>query len=87
MFNFLIIKYKKNNTNENRIHIVVSLKVSKKAVVRNKIKRRIREILREIKPHLPTGYDMLIITNKDIIGKKYGEIRNNLKNQISNLPL
>jgi len=68
----LIIKYKKNSTSGSDVKIIVSLKVSKKAVVRNKIRRRIREIL---KPKDLSGYDLVVITNKDILDKDFQEIK------------
>lgn len=78
----LNVKIKPNDLEENRFHIVVSTKVSKKAVQRNKIKRRIREILRKM--DLPIGYDIIIYTNKKIIGKTYQEIKQVLEEKIQN---
>jgi ribonuclease P protein component len=78
----LYLKYYPNNLGENRYRIIVSKKVSKKAVVRNKIKRRIREILRclDIKP----GYDIVVITNKEIVDKSFQEIKQMLLSKIPN---
>jgi len=73
MPDFLYIKYKPNSLGKNRFRIIVSLKVSKKAVIRNKIKRRIREILRQF--DVKQGYDIVVITNKEIIGKSFQEIK------------
>lgn len=69
----VFIKYKKNNLNKNSFRIIVSVKVSKKAVVRNKIRRQIREILRQA--NLKQGYDIVVITNKDILNKSFQEIK------------
>ena len=44
---FLFFKITKNNLKENRFGFIVSLKVSKKAVLRNKVKRRLREIIKK----------------------------------------
>lgn len=73
MSDFLYLKYKPNNLNKNQFKIIVSLKVSKKAVVRNKIRRRIKEILRQLA--IKQGYDIVVIANKEIIGKSFGEIK------------
>jgi ribonuclease P protein component len=43
-----------------RIGISISKKVSKKAVVRNRIKRQIRAILRQLLPRLKSGWDIVI---------------------------
>ena len=44
---FLLLKFINNNLNYPRFAIIASNKVSKKAVVRNLLRRRIREILRK----------------------------------------
>lgn len=44
-----------------RIGIIVSTKVSKKAVVRNKIKRRIRESVLKMLPKIKNGFDIVLI--------------------------
>lgn len=56
---FLILKTLKNDSNFSRFGFIVSQKVSKKANVRNKIKRRLREIIR-LSPFGP-GTDNLFI--------------------------
>ena len=44
---FLLLKIVKNKLNKNRFAAIVSQKVSKKAIIRNKIRRRIAEIIRQ----------------------------------------
>jgi ribonuclease P protein component len=61
-------------TGESRFGILVSNKVSKKAVERNKIKRQIREILRLKLAKIKPGYDIVVITFPSILGKSYKEI-------------
>lgn len=63
------IRVSGNNEKQTRFGIVVSKKTSKKAVLRNKTKRIIREI---IKKHLETiekGKDIIIVSKK-ILNKK-----------------
>jgi len=59
---------------ESRFGILVSNKVSKKAVARNKIKRQIKEIFRLKLAKIKPGYDIVIITLPSILGKNYQEI-------------
>lgn len=48
--NFLIFKILKNNSNKLRVGFIVSKKVSNKATIRNKVKRRLRAaVLGELK--------------------------------------
>ena len=56
-----ILKIAKNNLEINRFGFVVSLKVSKKAVVRNKIRRRFVEALKLFDKHNKKGFDFLVI--------------------------
>lgn len=71
---FLILKKTKNNLKQSRIGFVISKKVSKKAVVRNKIKRRIREIVRINLKRIKKGYDIIFFAKKSIVEKDYQEI-------------
>ena len=68
------IKVAKNDLAEQRIGIVINNKVSKKAVIRNRVRRRIREIIRLLLPNLQSGLDFLIICSPIIKDKTYQEI-------------
>lgn len=56
------VKAIKTTNEENRLGILVGTKISKKAVVRNKIKRQIREIVRQELPLMEKSYDLAIIS-------------------------
>lgn len=58
---FLYIKAKMNKLENSRFCFIVSKKVAKKAVVRNKIKRRLREITRKNLLKIRKGLDIIII--------------------------
>lgn len=68
------LKVRKNNLPVSRFAVVVGTKVSKSAVVRNRVRRQIREIVRlrlaEIKP----GFDVMLLVRKEALDKAYGEI-------------
>ena len=68
----LFLKILENDKNFVRIGIVVSKKVSKKAVQRNKIKRRIREVLRKI--DFKPGFDIILVAYPNIKDKKFDQI-------------
>ena len=72
---FLFFKFFKNNLNTIRVAFIVSKKISQKAVVRNKIKRRLREVFRIYLSNLKTGYDLVFFTKKGIEKKCFGEIQ------------
>ena len=69
------LKWIKNNQPCSRWGIIVSLKVDKKAVVRNKIKRRLRAILRENIGSLVPGLDVIIITKDQIKKLDYSQLK------------
>ncbi len=69
------VKALKNNLENIRFVILVSNKVSQKAVARNKIKRRIREIIRSQLPNLKSGYDCVLIALKPIVKLNYNQIK------------
>jgi ribonuclease P protein component len=56
----LYLKYKKNRLKGCRFGIIVGKNYSKKAVERNKIKRRIREILKE---QSAQGLDIIVVVS------------------------
>ena len=58
---FLVLYFKKNNVNHNRLGITVSKKVGK-AVVRNRVRRLIRENYRINEDKLLQGYDIIFVS-------------------------
>jgi ribonuclease P protein component len=67
------LKEKTNGLNVNRFGIVVSKKVDKRAVVRNKIKRFFRDALIGLEKKINTKHDILIIAKKGILDKNKEE--------------
>ena len=58
---FLSLRVVKNNLKDSRFGFIVSNKFSKKAVVRNNIKRRLRSLIRAKMPDIKKGIDAAII--------------------------
>jgi len=75
---FIKIKFLKNDLEISRFSFIVGLKISKKAVQRNKIKRRLEEIIRLNFKQIILGFDIIVFIDKEIIEKKYIEIEENL---------
>lgn len=57
----------KTGSEETRFAIVVSTKVAKRATIRNLLKRRVREILREHITQVPVGYDIVLQFRSDSV--------------------
>lgn len=61
------------------IGISIGLKVSKRAVIRNRIKRRIRSATQELLPHLAGGWQLVIIVKPGATQCSYGQFLQELK--------
>ena len=71
----IMLRVAPTKESESRFAFVVSTKVSKKAVVRNKLRRRLREIVRLELPHIQQGHDVLIAVRPQAIRMSYQELR------------
>jgi len=67
----LVMYFVKNGTDTNRLGIVVSKKVSNLAVDRNKIRRRLKDIVRLNDGKVKQGYDLLIIAKPNCLDLSY----------------
>lgn len=81
------IKAVDNGLEVTRLGILISTKVSKKAVIRNHFKRQIREIIRAELPSLKTGKDLVIVVFPQILGNNFEEIRKFTLNSLKRLDL
>ena len=77
------IYYRKNN-GENRYGISIPKKTGK-AVIRNKIKRRVKNIIDNNKNSMQSGYDYVIIIRKGILELTYTDMENELLKLMSNI--
>lgn len=71
---FMALKITKNNLGFSRFSFIIGLKVSKKAVVRNKIRRQLHEIIRLKLTSLKIGYDIIFLAKLDAVDRGYREI-------------
>ena len=62
-----------------RIGISISKKVSKGAVIRNRIKRQIRAVLRQMLPHISRGWDIVIVVKPTAKQCNYDEFLQQLE--------
>jgi ribonuclease P protein component len=72
---FLNLKFLTNNLKVVRVGFVVGQKISKKATVRNRVKRRLREVMRINLKKIKPGYDLIFFTRKGIEEKNFWEIK------------
>lgn len=71
---FLLLKVAENDLKESRFGLIISQKVTKKATLRNKLKRRLREILRKKLPEIKKNIDGVFIALPGIEKKAFSEL-------------
>ena len=77
-----VLKERENGLLLNRFGIVVSKKIDKRAVVRNKIKRIFRDALLNLNKNMMSGHDILFIAKTGILSKTEEENQLSIKQAI-----
>ncbi|MCY7406196.1 MAG: ribonuclease P protein component [Alkalinema sp. CAN_BIN05] len=62
-----------------QVGISISKKVSKRAVVRNRIKRQLKAIVRQLLPRLESGLRIVILVRSEALTYEYGEFLQELE--------
>ena len=74
---FFVIFAIKNSLKTGRFGFSVGKKIGN-AVVRNRVRRVLKEICRLNTEMFPTGYDYVILARKDAVTQNYEQIKNHL---------
>ena len=69
----LVVYCRPNKFGHNRLGVTVSSKLGH-AVVRNRMRRRFREIFRLAQPKMKQGYDMIIVGRSRAVRAEYREL-------------
>lgn len=72
--NIVVLKVKANNLEYSRFGFIISKKVAKSAVERNRTKRLIRSCVESVFDQLKPGYDSLFIIRRNLNELKQQEI-------------
>ena len=75
-----VLKFIKNSLNKTRVSFIVSNKISKKATVRNKIRRRLSEIVKKEINNIKGSLDIVFISLPGIEKKDFLELKDALNN-------
>lgn len=76
---FFVIRTSENSYQYSRFRFIVSKKVDKRAVVRNKIKRILNSCVENIFEDINKGYDIMFFVRKEILDLSPEEICYNIK--------
>lgn len=76
----IAIKCLKAGQPYSRFGFIVSNKISKKAIERNRIRRQLREIVRERIDQVLSGFDCVIMVRPDIKKDKFKELEQKIEN-------
>lgn len=79
------LKVQKNNNETKRFGFLVSSKISKRAVDRNLIKRRLKYAISKRLSDIKDGQDFVFITFPVILGKTYQEIEREINEGLTSL--
>ena len=74
----LVLHFMPQKLGVNRLGITVSTKIGK-AVVRNRLRRLIKEAYRQLEPAIPVGYDFVIVARQAMLGADYSGILKTLE--------
>ena len=73
--NFILLKIIKNNLGLKRFGFIISQKVSKKATIRNKLKRKLRKLIEVEFNKIKEGIDGIFIALPGLENKDYQELK------------
>jgi len=76
--NNFILRFSKNELSKSRFCVVVSKKISKRAVDRNRIRRRTYEALRLNYDKIKPGFDFMIFAKLSVLKLSYSDIEKDL---------
>ncbi len=76
--NNFVLRFSENELSKSRFCVVVSKKISKRAVDRNRIRRRIYEAIRLNYDKIKPGFDFMILTKLSVLKLNYHEIEKDI---------
>lgn len=82
-FSLLVNKQPAGNR-PSRFAFIISKKIHKKAIKRNRVRRLLVEAVRGILPKIKPGFDFVFLVKKTILEKKLSEIKNEVEKFFGN---
>jgi len=85
--NFGVAVLKRGDKNPSRFGFIISTKISKAAVHRNRVLRALREAIRQNLKFFPLGYDLVFLTKKSILTNTTDEIMKQVESFVRNVKI
>jgi ribonuclease P protein component len=85
--NGFYVKFVDNNLLKTRVAVVVSKKQYKKATQRNKIKRKVKEVIRKNLSQIKEGKDIIIVIFKGLEKEKINDLQSKIMSIFDKLKL
>jgi len=76
---FFTLRITKNNLTQNKYVFVISKRVDKRAVVRNRIRRIMKACIKDLSKDLVSGYDMIFIIKYNALDLSHSLIREQIR--------
>ena len=73
-----VLRWSRNRVGQSRCTVIVSKKYDRRAVVRNRARRRVLEVIRLEYPRIPVGFDILITVQSDISALTPAELKSEI---------
>ena len=83
---FATLRARQAANSDTRVAFITSTKVFKKAVDRNRAKRRMREVVRLVWPDLPPGMQLLFVLKPESKDADHAKLVEEVKRLISKIP-
>jgi ribonuclease P protein component len=75
----LIVRVAANKEGGTHFGFIISKKINKKAVVRNRLRRQMAEVVRRRLKNIRSGFDAVIVAKKEIVDKPFAEIEGSIE--------
>lgn len=72
------VRFRKNNLPVSRFAVAVGVKISKKAVVRNLVRRRLRAVLEKHLADFRPGFDVIVLVKEGVTKQTFAELEKTL---------
>ena len=83
---YLVVYCRPNGSAGSRLGFTVSTKLGH-AVVRNRVRRRLREIYRIVEPELKPGYDLVVVARSAAVDAEFALLERNFRQVCGKLEL